>query len=145
MYKLQFEPVPSGCWYQNLRSALPKEVWDSIRKTAYAKAQGKCMICGRSTQRLEAHERWSYDEERALQKLETVIAICRNCHEVIHVGRAYLMGRGNEVMEWFMKVNGCTQAEYHEELGKANEIHERRSKIDGWVTDISWLKDNLGK
>jgi hypothetical protein len=143
MYKLNFELVPDGCWYQNLRSALPQEVWDKIRKSAYAKAQGKCMICGRGTTRLEAHERWSYDEERALQKLETVIAVCRNCHEVIHVGRAYLMGRGNDVMEWFMQVNGCSQAQYHDALGKANEEHARRNKIGNWVTDISWLKTQL--
>ncbi|MBR2024116.1 MAG: hypothetical protein IJ996_06355 [Clostridia bacterium] len=94
MYKLNFELVPDGCWYQNLRSALPQAVWDSIRKTAYAKAKGKCMICERKTARLEAHERWSYDEERALQKLETVIAVCRNCHEVIHVGVATTLWSG---------------------------------------------------
>lgn len=43
-----------------------------------------------------------------------------------------------------MKVNGCSQTEYHDALGKANEEHARRNKIDGWVTDISWLKNNLG-
>ena len=145
MYKLQFELVPDGCWYQNLRSALPKEVWDKLRKDAYARAKGKCSICERATVRLEAHERWSYDEQRALQKLEAVIAVCPNCHEVIHVGRAYLMGRGKEVEAWFMQVNNCTQADFHGELGKANETHKRRNKIDGWVTDISWLKTQLGK
>ena len=143
MYKLQFELVPDGCWYQNLRSALPKEVWDKLRKSAYARAQGKCSICQRPTARLEAHERWSYNEELALQKLETVIAVCPNCHEVIHIGRAYLIGRGKEAEAWFIKVNGCTQAEFHTALGEANETHKRRNKIDNWVTDISWLKTQL--
>ena len=27
-YKLNFQLVPDGCWYTNLRSALPREVWD---------------------------------------------------------------------------------------------------------------------
>ena len=141
-YKLQFELVPDGCWYQNLRSALPKEVWDKLRRTAYAQAGGRCQICGRLA-RLEAHERWSYDEEKAVQKLEAVIAVCRNCHEVIHIGRTQLTGRGEEAMYWFMQVNGCTQSQFHEALGEANETHKRRNKIDGWATDISWLKTRL--
>ena len=36
--KLNFELVPDSCWYSNLRSQLPKEVWDRIRKKAYARA-----------------------------------------------------------------------------------------------------------
>lgn len=142
---MQFELVPDGCWYQNLRSALPRELWDKIRRYAYAKAQGKCMVCGRVCSRLEAHERWHYDEDKALQTLETVVAVCKNCHEVIHIGRTYLVGKGDEAMDWFMRVNGCSQTEYHEALGEANETHKRRNKIDGWTTDISWLYKQFGK
>lgn len=59
--KLEFELVPEGCWYSNLRSLLKPREWDMVRKDAYARAGGRCMICGRKTQRLEAHERWEYD------------------------------------------------------------------------------------
>ncbi|MBQ8323053.1 MAG: HNH endonuclease [Clostridia bacterium] len=142
-YKLKFELVPDGCWYTNLRSALPPAVWDKVRRDAYARASGKCTVCGRKTARLEAHERWSYDEKNAVQKLETVIALCKNCHEVTHISRTQLVGRGGEAMEWFMKVNACTQMDFHEALGAANEEHKRRNKIDNWTTDISWLKDRL--
>ena len=62
--KLEFELVPEGCWYSNLRSLLKPREWDMVRKDAYARAGGRCMICGRKTQRLEAHERWEYDEEQ---------------------------------------------------------------------------------
>ena len=120
-YKLTFELVPEECWYSNLRSILKPAQWDIVRKDAYARARGKCMICGRYTRRLEAHEKWSYDEERAVQKLETVVALCHNCHEVKHISRTQLVGRGAEAMEWFMKVNACSQMEYHAALGKANE------------------------
>ena len=139
-YKLNFEIVPEECWYANLRSALLPEQWDVIRRDAYARAQGKCMICGRRTVRLEAHEHWSYDEGKKLQKLETVVALCRACHEVVHIGRTQLVGRGDQAMEHFMKVNGCSQWEYHEALGEANDEYRRRNKIEGWVTDISWIK-----
>ncbi len=142
-YKLQFELVPDGCWYQNLRTALPKAIWDTVRRQAYARASGRCMICGRETSRLDAHEQWSYDEENRVQKLERVIAVCRNCHEVIHIGRTQLMGRGDEAMEWFMRVNGCSQMEFHEALGESNATHRRRNQMDGWVTDIAWLYHNV--
>lgn len=142
-YKLTFELVPEECWYSNLRSILKPAQWDIVRKDAYARARGKCMICGRYTRRLEAHEKWSYDEERAVQKLETVVALCHNCHEVKHISRTQLVGRGAEAMEWFMKVNACSQMEYHAALGKANEEYLRRNRVEGWTTDISWLKNNF--
>ena len=141
-YKLNFELVPDACWYANLRSVLTTEQWDVIRKDAYARAKGKCMICG-AAGRLEAHERWSYDDENLVQTLQTVIAVCRSCHEVIHIGRTQLMGRGMEAMEHFIRVNHCSQMEFHDALGAANELHKARNKKDTWTTDITWLKDKL--
>ena len=132
-YKLNFQLVPDGCWYSNLRSALPKEVWDRLRRAAYARAGG----------RLEAHEVWSYDDEKHIQKLEDVIAVCRACHEVIHIGRTALTGREAEAQAHFMKVNGATQSEYHAALGEANRVHAERSRAE-WVTDISKLRELIG-
>ena len=40
---------------------------------AYARADGKCMICGAPVKRLEAHERWTYDEENEIQRIYTVV------------------------------------------------------------------------
>ena len=73
MPKLNFELVPDGCWYSNLRTILSKKQWDFLK--AYAKEQsgGKCAICGKKTDRLDAHEVWSYDRENAVQKLEDII------------------------------------------------------------------------
>lgn len=140
--KLEFEMVPEECWYKNLRSFLPPKEWDKIRKAAYARADGRCMICHRKVARLEAHERWSYDEENAVQKLEDVIAICHSCHSVIHYSRTALMGHGEEAMEHYRKVNHATQSEFHEALAEANRVYLRRNKIEAWQTDLSWLKYN---
>ena len=142
-YKLTFELVPEECWYSNLRSVLKPGDWDKVRYDAYARAGGKCMICGRWTRRLEAHEKWSYDENKALQKLEDVVALCRNCHEVKHIGRTQLIGRGMDAMEHFMKVNGGSQMDYHAALSAANEEYLRRNRVEGWITDISWLKNKF--
>ncbi|MBO4988967.1 MAG: HNH endonuclease [Clostridia bacterium] len=137
--KLEIELVPDGCWYSNLRSALPPALWDKIRKDAYRRAGGRCMVCGKKG-RLEAHERWSYDETSHVQKLETVVALCHDCHSVVHIARTQMMGDGDRAMEHFMKVNGCTQSEFHRALGEANTLQQRRNLIDDWQTDISWIK-----
>ena len=141
--KLNFELVPDSCWYSNLRSLLPPGGWDIVRKKAYARAGGKCMICGASSVRLEAHEQWSYDERNCVQKLENVIAVCRACHEVIHIGRTQLAGREREASAHFMKVNGCTYAEYRRALGEANAAHIRRNKVAEWKLDLTLLPEFL--
>lgn len=138
--KLDFEMVPDSCWYSNLRSILSPEQWNVVRKDAYARAKGRCMICGTPCARLEAHERWSYDEKRCVQKLETVVAVCRSCHEVIHIGRTSLMGNEKSASEHFMKVNNCSYTEYRKALGEANEAHVRRNRVAEWKLDLSWLK-----
>ncbi|MCD8372481.1 MAG: hypothetical protein LUD27_04170 [Clostridia bacterium] len=139
-YKLNFELVPDSCWYSNLRSILSPEQWNIVRKDAYARAGGKCMICGAPSNRLEAHERWSYNEDTATQKLEAVIAVCPACHAVIHIGRTSLKGNEKAASEHFMKVNGCGYADYRKALGKANEDHRRRNGIAEWKLDLTWLK-----
>ena len=140
-YKLDFQLVPDGCWYTNLRSALPKEAWDRLRRAAYARAGGRCSICGRPG-RLEAHEVWSYDDEKHIQKLENVIPVRPASHAGLHIGRTALLGKEPEAQAHFMKVNGCTQSEYHAALGEANRVHAERSRHE-WVTDISKLKELL--
>lgn len=142
-YKLNFELIPDGCWYSNLRSFLPREVWDRVRRKAYARANGKCAICGLPTDRPEAHERWAYDESTATQTLTDIVAVCRRCHEVIHIGRTQLMGREREAEEWFMQVNGCSYADYRAALGRSNEEHARRNRIGEWKQDISFLRTFL--
>ena len=137
--KLDFELIPGGCWRSNLRSVLPKKLWDAVRRDAYARANGKCMICGRKATRLEAHERWSYDEERGVQKLEDVIAVCHACHSVIHIGRTQLVGDEDAAIDHFCRVNACSYADYRKALGAANEVHRRRNLVPEWAIDLSWL------
>lgn len=131
--------VPDSCWYSNLRSLLTKGQWDAVRRTVYARARGKCMVCGAPCKRLDAHEQWEYDEGNAVQRLKGVIAVCPACHAVIHIGRTSLKGDIRAAEEHFMKVNGCTYAEYCAALGEANRAHIRRNKVPEWKLDISAL------
>ena len=138
-YKLNFELVPDGCWFSNLRTELPKKVWDAVRKDAYARAGGRCAICGRPVSRLEAHERWSYDVKTATQKLDDVIAVCHACHSVIHIGRTQLLGDEDRAIEQFTRVNGCNYAEYRKALGEANALHKKLNEVPEWRLDLSFL------
>ena len=138
-YKLNFELVPDACWNSNLRSVLRPKDWDTVRQDAYARANGKCMICNRSVKRLEAHEVWEYDEKGGIQKLSDVIAVCHNCHSVIHIGRTQLLGDEEKAARWFMYVNKCTYTDYIHALNEANLIHIRRNLVPEWQLDVSWL------
>lgn len=140
-YKLTFQLVPGDCWYANLRSVLPRPQWDKLRRAAYARAGGRCSVCG-ARGRLEAHEVWSYDDEKHIQRLEDIVALCPACHEVVHIGRTALMGREPEAQAHFMKVNGCTQSEYHAALGEANRQNAERSRYE-WQCDLSRLPQLL--
>lgn len=138
--KLEFEMVPDSCWYSNLRSILSKKQWDYIKADAKKRANGKCMICGKKTDRLEAHERWSYNEKTQTQKLEDIVAVCSDCHSVIHIGRTQLKGNEERAEEHYMKVNNCSYAEYRKNLGKANELHRRLNLVPEWKLDLTYLK-----
>lgn len=138
--KLDFELVPDSCWYSNLRSLLSKKQWDFLRADAKERAGGKCVICGRKTNSLDAHERWSYDIENGVQKLEDIIAVCKDCHSVIHIGYTQLKGNEERAERHFMKVNDCSYAEYRKALGEANKLHNERNKVLEWKLDLSYLK-----
>lgn len=138
--KLNFELIPVGCWKRNLHEILPKPAWDIIKKDALERAGSKCAVCGKKTDSLDAHEIWSYDEKNAVQKLENVIAICKDCHSAIHICRTQIKGNAERAEDHYMKVNGCTYSEMRADMGQANEINERRNKIGEWKQDLTWLK-----
>ncbi len=142
-YKLTFELVPDGCWYSNLRGVLTPSQWNLLKRIAKQKAGGKCSICGKQTDKLEAHERWEYDVKTHTQKLVGIISVCKDCHSVIHIGRTQLVGDERRAEQHFMKVNDCSYADYRAELGKANEKHRELNKVSEWVLDISYLKEFL--
>ena len=138
--KLNFELIPDGCWYYNLRSVLTKEQWDFIKKDAKERSGGKCAACGRKTASLDAHEQWEYDEKNGVQKLKNVIAVCKDCHAAIHINRTWLKGDPERAENHYMKVNGCSYTEMRADMGKANETQKRLNLVSEWKLDLSWLK-----
>jgi len=54
------------------------------------KAENLCETCGGCGPQypVECHEIWNYDDTRLIQKLDGLIALCPDCHEVKHIGLA---------------------------------------------------------
>lgn len=141
MNKIEFEMVPENMWYCNLRHILSKSQWDNIRKASCLRANNKCVICGRNSKRLEAHELWDYNEETKIQSLKDIIALCPMCHKTIHIGFANVIGMLDRCLMHYCKVNKCTMDKCNEDYLIAVENWKRRSLID-WTLNLDWLKDN---
>ena len=140
-YKLDFIPEESRKF--NLRHILSPAAWDIVRRDSYKRAGYKCRICGRGNCRLEAHEKWAFDTENKIQKLTDVLALCHDCHAAIHYQRTALCDGAEgarRAEEHFMRVNKCTESEFHEALARAAARHEELNKIEDWRLDLSFLK-----
>ncbi|MCC5611202.1 hypothetical protein LC612_31715 [Nostoc sp. CHAB 5834] len=134
------EMLPPSTWEDNLRTLVPPDRWDAIRKHAYAAAGHRCEICGlKGTPHLEAHERWTWDDTWCVQKLEGVLALCRACHKALHWGLAKRLGIVEEVSRKICEVNGWSRAKLAEEVERLKMIMNERSRYH-WTVDLSWLE-----
>jgi hypothetical protein len=138
---LPVELVPNSCWFSNVRSNVTSHQWDSIRNVIYAEANFKCEICGGKGVRhsVECHEIWSYDDEKLIQKLEKLQALCPACHEVKHFGLARVRGHEQRALKKFMKINKLTYEEANIILDFVFQQWENRNKKT-WTLDISFLE-----
>lgn len=95
------EMVPRTCWWSNLRSVLPSERWDQVRRAVYRRAEWRCEVCGSwgTEHPLEAHEVWSYDDHAHRQVLIRIAALCPMCHQCCHLGHAQASVSIQEVLD----------------------------------------------
>lgn len=138
---LTIEMVPKTCWYSNVRSHVSKDEWDRLRRIVFERAGRACEICGSKGRRwpVECHEVWLYDDERHVQKLERLIALCPACHEVKHIGLAGVRGRQAQALAHLAKVNGWSREDARLYLEACFEQWSRRSRHE-WTLDISYLE-----
>jgi hypothetical protein len=115
--KLQIELVPSTSWFKDVKSTVPKIVWDDIKKQRFKRAEGKCEICGDSVDsqcrklKLKCTELWGFNDEMKTQILFSVIAVCPNCYKVKNFGRITKKSDLFLVVRQLMKVNGMSISE----------------------------------
>ncbi len=139
--RLTVELVPSSCWFSNLRSELSSADWDRLRHATYEKAGRRCEICGQrgSAHPVECHEVWEYDDERQVQRLAGLVALCPACHEAKHIGHAGTVGRAGQARAHLARVNGWSMDMVEIYLEAQFEQWSRRSGHE-WSLDLSWLE-----
>lgn len=131
--------LPASTWEENLRTALPADKWNALRKHCYAAAGHRCRICGASG-KVEAHELWEFDDVFGIQKLIGLVCLCPICHKAKHYGFARRLGLISEVTEKIKEVNGWDTRMLDAALVKLQARTDERSKYH-WELDLSWLTD----
>jgi len=142
--KLTIELVPSTSWGDNLRSRLTEKQWDFLRKRQYDLANHRCEICNGVGNKhpVECHEIWHYDDEKHIQTLTGLIALCPSCHQVKHMGFAFIRGLQERAIRHMMSVNCMSRQEADRYISSAFSQHKSRSK-SSWQLDLSWINSIL--
>jgi 5-methylcytosine-specific restriction endonuclease McrA len=140
--RLTVELVPKTCHCSNLRSELPRADWDRLRRLCYHQAGYRCEVCGGRGDRhpLECHEVWEYDDDRMVQALAGVVALCPACHEVKHLLRATKAGRQEQALAHLAVVNRWTPVQTRRYFGGEGVTWARRSRVE-WTLNLDKLRD----
>jgi hypothetical protein len=138
---LTVELVPSTSWYANVRSHLPEEEWDLVRRAVYRRARYRCEVCGGRGEHhpVECHEVWDYDDEQHVQRLDRLVALCPACHQVKHLGLASVNGRYDEALQHLADVNGWTLEEAGHHADAAFAQWSERSRHE-WTVNLGPLE-----
>ena len=132
--------VPQRSWGKNLRSVLDVEDWKRVRRYAYDAAGSRCIVCGGRGPEwpVEADEAWDYDDDRSVQTLKGVIALCPPCHLVRHWGHTTVSGRAEIAIAQMVRVNGWTRPQAEAAGDAGLRLWEARSRRR-WHMDYSWV------
>ncbi|HVG32852.1 MAG TPA: hypothetical protein VM911_07225 [Pyrinomonadaceae bacterium] len=138
---LTIELVPKSSWYRNVRSNVSKAEWERLKKLTFGRARHRCEMCGGRGSKwpVECHEVFAYDDERKIQKLIRLVALCPSCHEVKHIGLAGIRGNHQRAVSHLAKVNGWSKADAELYIEACFEMWHRRS-CHKWKLDLSYLE-----
>ncbi len=129
--------IPRTCWFTNIRSAVVPEDWDRLRHLVYHRANNQCEIC-HAKGRIEAHERWEYDQKTHTQTLKRLIALCQNCHTATHFGLAQIRGLDTQALLHLQKVNHWNKSQAEQHVDEAFAIWDYRNRYQ-WTLDLNIL------
>ncbi|MBS0349701.1 MAG: hypothetical protein JSR33_00700 [Proteobacteria bacterium] len=90
---------------------------------------------------LDAHERWHFDEDSKVQKLMRIIALCKPCHEVTHMGLTELKGRRQIATQHLMQVTGMNHLEAQTHIDQAFDLWMKRNRFQ-WQLDLSIITNS---
>ncbi|MFY9261458.1 MAG: 3'-5' exonuclease [Gallionella sp.] len=135
-HKLEVRLIPQPAWGRNVRAVISDENWQALRKYFgaffeydwIAPPSLVCETCGESKREgLHLHETWDFDNEKNIQKLTGFMAVCEDCHNAIHLGRANILGLGEKAKAHLTKVNGWSDEALKAHIINAGEEWLRKS------------------
>ena len=137
---LTIELVPKTSWYKNVRSNVPAAQWERLKKLTFSRAHNACEICGGRGEKwpVECHEVFAYDDERYIQTLVRLVALCPSCHEVKHIGLAGVRGNRRRALAHLARVNHWSMEDANHYVEACFELWSRRS-CHQWKLDLSYL------
>lgn len=132
--------VPASCWASNVRTVMSPSDWDHCKWFVRRRSGDRCEVCGGRGPKwpVECHEIWTYIN--GVQRLEGLVALCPDCHEVKHFGRAERMGRAQDALCHLMNVNRWSEDQAVAYLESAFALWRERSEVS-WDLDLSWLEE----
>ena len=138
--------IPSTCWFSNVRHCIHPTDWDRVRNHIYERTQYICECCGVNTKidtnsKLEAHERWDYDEVNKVQKLTRIVSLCSNCHQSTHIGMAGINGKRKEAESHLKQVRNFTNDQVNIHITDAFDLWRKRNQY-AWKLDITLITNN---
>lgn len=132
--------IPKNLWGRNLRSMIPREEWDLLRKRVYREYEYKCAVCeGRGDEHpVECHEKWHYNDKKRVLKLIGLVALCPCCHKAVHFGFAHSQGMGEMILVHLMIVNEWSRSYALAWIEAQAALWKVRSEEE-WRVDIGWI------
>lgn len=130
--KLEIDLIPTTAWGKNIRNALGRTKWDKLRKEVLANQGNTCSTCN-STEKLQCHEVWEFNDKTGVQTLKGFQASCSLCHLGSHFGLAQKLanqGHANleNIVTHFLEVNEISFEQSQEHLAEAGSIFIKRSQ-----------------
>lgn len=148
--KLHADMLPSTTWGSNIRGLVSAREWDRIRLPICAAAQNRCEVCGYQrremgrVRRPDCHELWVFEvrDGRRVQRLDRLIALCRSCHSVQHMGRAAARGKNELTIRTLQRVNRWTREQARADIDAATARFESLDYLD-YDLDLTALSGTL--
>ena len=132
--------IPQSSWNASLANMLVGSSWKKLTNLIIG-GWGGCAECG-SSQYLECHELWTYHasagglSDNAMQRLERLRCLCRDCHLGQHLGLASVRGRLEKAAIRLATINRITADEIIPYVETIFSKWETRSQFR-WDLDLS--------
>ena len=140
--ELFIDMIPKTSYFKNVRTIFNSADWNLIRHHIYKRVNNRCECCGcKRSKFLDAHERWSYNYETGIQKLERIIALCKLCHASTHYGHSKKNKNINIINEHLKKIKNINDNELQNHIKESRDLWKERNKIK-WTLDFSIITNS---